>query len=89
MLVHPFTGEVLDPEDLEALEDAEAQLTTYLSGFGVFYGIRRELRTAIAEKRKAAKLPRPRYRTELQMKVAECPRCGGRHGDVENLDLPF
>lgn len=83
MLFHPFTGEVIDPDDLPTLEDAEAELSKYLSGFGVLYGIRRELRGAIAAKRKAASLPRPRFRTEIQQKVAECPRCATRHSVAE------
>lgn len=88
MLFHPFTGQVIDPDDLPALEDAEAELTTYLSGFGVFYGIRRELRGAVAAKRKAANLPPPRFRTETQQKVSECPRCGGRHSGQQPEGAP-
>lgn len=79
MLWHPFTGELIDPDDLPALEKAEEDLARYLSNLGPLYGQRRELRSAIASKRKLAGLPKPRYRTELQQAVSECPRCGGRH----------
>jgi hypothetical protein len=89
MLFHPFTGELIEPDDLEALEQAEADLSKYLSGFGVYYGVRRDLRAAIAAKRKMAKLPPPRYRSDVQQRVSECPRCGGRPHDFETpFDAP-
>jgi hypothetical protein len=89
VLFDPFSGEVIDPDDLERLEQAEANLSRYLSGFGVLYGVRRDLRGAIAAKRKLAGLPRPRFRTEIQQRVSECPRCGDRHAAVsDDVDDP-
>lgn len=78
MLIDPFTGALLDPDDLPALEDAEARLEKYLRGFGPLYGIRSELRSHIAEVRKMAKLPPPRFRSEVQHRVSTCPRCSAK-----------
>jgi hypothetical protein len=80
VLFHPFTGEEIAPDDLEALEQAEVELHKYLGNLGPLYGIRRELRAAIAAQRKLAGLPRPRFRTDVQQAVSECPRCSHRHG---------
>lgn len=77
-LIDAFTGTVLDPDDLAALEDAEVRLDIYLRNFGPLYGVRSDLRTRIAEVRKMAKLPPPRFRTDIQHRVSTCPRCSAK-----------
>jgi len=77
-VVHPLTGEAL-PDDVEALSALEDHVDRYLRTQSVHYEFRRRLRERVAELRGPAELPSPRYRSERQMKVAECPRCGTRH----------
>jgi hypothetical protein len=76
-IAHPLTGEVL-PDDLDALQAMEANVDRYLRGQSKHYEFRRKLRERIAELHGQAELPPPRWRTPLQQKVAECPRCSGR-----------
>lgn len=54
-----------------ALDEAEAELQAV-------YRKVWPLREAYAEAVPPAELPRPRYRSLTQEKVARCPRCGGR-----------
>lgn len=77
MITHPLTGEVL-PDDLKELEHAEGIVDSYLRGQRNHYAFRRALRERIAELRGPAQLPPPRYRTDTQMRVAECARCGAK-----------
>lgn len=77
-VVHPLTGEVL-PDDLDTLAAAEATVDGYLRSLRPHYAFRGDLRARIAELRGIAVLPRPRWRTPKQHKVACCPRCG--HGE--------
>ncbi len=74
-IAHPLTGEVL-PDDLDALERAEVIVDNYLRTQAKHYKFRAALRAEIARQRGKAELPRPRWRSEVQQKVAECPRCG-------------
>jgi hypothetical protein len=74
-IVHPISGEVL-ADDLDTLVRAEAIVDRYLRGLASQYAFRRALRERIAELRGPAELPRPRYRTDKQQRVSECPRCG-------------
>lgn len=74
-LAHPITGEVLD-DDLEVLVDTEQRVDTFLRGLSPHYEFRRQLRERIAELRGPAELPKARWRTERQSRVAACPRCG-------------
>lgn len=80
MIAHPLTGEIL-ADELEVLVEAEKTVDRYLRGLSKHYGFRRALRERIAELRGPAELPRPRYRTDKQSRVSECPRCGARPGD--------
>lgn len=75
MVADPQTGEVID-DNLAALEQAEAEVDDRLRALSPVYEYRRQLRERIAELRGAAELPRPRFRTNVQQKVSECPRCG-------------
>lgn len=79
MIVHPVTGEVLDPDDLAGLVQAEKIVDRYLRKQSRHYNFRRALRERIAELRGPAVLPRPVYQTEKQQKVHDCPRCGRRN----------
>lgn len=74
-IAHPLTGEVLT-DDLDALVRAEAIVSRYLRTQAKHYRFRADLLKRIAELRGPAELPRRRFRTDKQMKVAECPRCG-------------
>jgi hypothetical protein len=73
-LVHPLTGEIV-PEVLPALVDAEKAVDRDARKL---YGFRSELRKTIAELRGVAVLPPRHRRTEVQRRVASCPRCGER-----------
>jgi len=75
LIAHPLTGEVL-PDDLDSLVRAEAIVDRYLRRLSPHYAFRRELRERIAELRGPAELPGPRWQTDRQRRVAECPRCG-------------
>lgn len=77
MIVNPTTGEVVE-DTLDALTVAEKYVDETLRALGPLYDYRRDLRGRIAELRGPAELPRPRFRTDRQQRVAECPRCG--HG---------
>lgn len=77
MIVNPWTGEVVE-DTLEALDAAERYVDAWLRTIGPFYDFRRDLRGRIAELRGPAELPKPRWRTDRQQRVAECPRCGGK-----------
>ncbi len=74
-IINPLTGEVLD-DDLQTLAQAEIWVDRYLRSQSRHYRFRGDLRKRIAELRGPAELPRRRDRTDKQMKVAECPRCG-------------
>ena len=74
-IIHPATGEVVE-DTLDVLERAEAYVDETLRALGPMYEYRRQLRKRIAELRGPAELPRPRWRTDRQQRVAECPRCG-------------
>lgn len=80
-IVRPSTGEVLS-DDLGTLVEAERRVDAFLRSLGPHYGYRRALRERIAELRGPAELPRPRYRTDKQARVSECPRCGARPSDL-------
>jgi hypothetical protein len=75
------TGEILDG-DLATLVEAERRVDAVLRSLGPQYDDRRKLRERIAELRGPAELPRPRYRTDKQARVSECPRCGARPSDA-------
>lgn len=70
--MHPETGEVL-----ESLEDFRHALAEVDARLGVLYRERRKVSVGMAE-RFDAELPRRRWRSETQEKVARCPRCGER-----------
>lgn len=74
-VVHPLTGELL-PDDLEALREMEKRVDRYLRSLHTHYAFRDRLRERMAEVGGPAKLPRPRWRTDKQQRVADCPRCG-------------
>ncbi|HSC05467.1 MAG TPA: hypothetical protein VLD59_01420 [Steroidobacteraceae bacterium] len=76
--VHPETGEVLATEQewRAALEVLEERLTP-------IYRELRPLRAAYAERFPGPELPRRRYRTETQERVARCPRCGQTYADAQ------
>lgn len=74
-IVHPVTGEVL-PDELEELVRAEAIVDEYLRAQWPHYSFRRRLRERIAELRDKAVLPHRSLRTDVQARVAACPRCG-------------
>lgn len=63
-------------DDLESLVEAEAIVDRYLRRQSPHYAFRRALRERIAELRGPAELPRPRWQTDRQRRVSECPRCG-------------
>lgn len=84
-LVHPVTGELLDPDDAgalrAALNDGEQHLTE------AHYNLRQEvlsvtrarnaLRTRLAEI-EPWQAPARRWRSDAQNKAFLCPRCGER-----------
>lgn len=69
-------------DDLDALGRAEESVDLFLRDLGPVYDARRELRVRIAELRGPAELPKPRWQTDTQRKVAACPRCGERPAPV-------
>lgn len=76
-VVHPLTGEVL-PDDVGALLEAERLVDRYLRAQARHYAFRGDLRERIAELDGPAVLPRPRWRSNVQQRVSECPRCGAK-----------
>lgn len=74
-IVNPATGEVV-PDTLDDLATAEAHVDATLRALIPMYEYRARLRERIAELRGPAELPRPRFRTDRQQRVADCPRCG-------------
>ncbi len=75
MIVDPRSGELV-ADRLDDLAVAEREVDETLRALGPLYDFRRQLRERIAELRGPAELPRPRFRTDRQQRVAECPRCG-------------
>ena len=75
---HPETGELLDSQ-----EDFQAALAAIEERMAPLYRIRRVIREEAA-KRFEVRLPRARYRTEKQDRVARCPRCGGKLENERN-----
>lgn len=75
-LANPLTGLVI-ADNLSALEAEEAKIDTLLRGYSPLYEYRNNLRLRMAELRGPAELPRPRFRSDRQARVAACPRCGG------------
>lgn len=73
LVLHPETGrEVHTHEDfIEAIDWVERRLAP-------LYKVRRHLREEMAERYPPPELPRRRERTDVQERVARCPRCGGR-----------
>lgn len=80
-IVNPSTGQIL-PDALDPLVEAERLVDAYLRRQGAHYDYRRRLRERIAELRGPAELPKRRFRTDRQARVAACPRCGGIPSDV-------
>jgi hypothetical protein len=60
----------------DELAAAAARATTLERRLGVIYRELGPLRVQIAELRGPAELPKRRYQTDTQQKVARCPRCG-------------
>lgn len=77
VIVSPLTGEVL-ADELETLVSMERRVDSFLRHLSPHYEFRRELRERIAELRGPAELPRARWRSDRQSRVAACPRCGER-----------
>jgi hypothetical protein len=73
-MMNPLTGEVVG-DSLDSLTLAEAEVDRDIRAL---YRFRDELRLAIAEARGVARLPHPRRQTDVQRRVAACPRCGSR-----------
>lgn len=74
--IHPDTGELLATH-----EEWLAALTALEEKLAPIYRVRRDLREAYAERFPTPELPRRRYRTDIQEKVARCPRCGQAYKD--------
>jgi hypothetical protein len=74
-IIDPRTGEVVG-DDLAALVVAEESIDVQLRGYGNLYRFRDALRERIAEKRGPAVLPARNRRTDVQRRIAACPRCG-------------
>ena len=72
-LPHPLTGVALDADDLAALVQADEE-------FWPYQGRWKRVRERIAELRGPADLPRPSRQSDVQARVARCPRCGGAVG---------
>lgn len=72
--VHPETGEVL-----ATAEEWQAALAAIEERLAPLYRVRRALREEYAERFEPV-LPAPRYRSQVQERVARCPRCGERLG---------
>jgi hypothetical protein len=73
--VHPRTGEVVGTTLTELIE-AERVIDLELRGNAPLYRFRDDLRGRIAEARGPAVLPPRGRRTDVQRRVAACPRCG-------------
>lgn len=69
--IHPETGEVLATS-----EQWQAALSAVEEKLAPLYRVRRALREEYAERFEPV-LPAPRYRSQVQDRVARCPRCGG------------
>lgn len=72
-MIHPVTGQVL-----ETKEDFQAALAELEERMAPLYRERRTLREAWVETFVPPDMPRARYRTVTQEKVARCPRCNRR-----------
>jgi hypothetical protein len=75
-IVHPVTGEIV-PDTLNALTAAERAVDVELRGLRPLYRFRDALQARVAELRGPAVLPVRARRTDVQRRVASCPRCGG------------
>lgn len=69
--IHPETGEVL-----ATAEEWQAALAAVEEKLAPLYRVRRSLREEYAERFEPV-LPEARYRSQVQDRVARCPRCGG------------
>ena len=70
--VHPETGEILSSE-----EDWRSALSAVEEQLAPLYRLRRSLREAHADRFAPAAMPtQRRNRSEIQERVARCPRCG-------------
>ena len=88
MEVDQETGEEImrDPRDgwtrLETQEQVMAALAWIEEQMAPWYRMRRRLRDFATRRWPPPKMPaQRRYRTEIQEKVARCPRCGGTYKD--------
>lgn len=75
-LAHPTTGELLDPDDVNALRAALFDTETEL---GKLYRARRPLLERLGEE--PYRVPRATHRTPTQERIVRCPRCGGKLTD--------
>ncbi len=77
-VIHPLTEEPLEDEEaaLAAIREADQFVAQRINEA---YAEIRPVRDRLQELRAAvppAKMPSARYRTDAQMKIARCPRCG-------------
>lgn len=73
-ILHPATGAVVE-DDLDTLAALEAVVDKWLRSLSPHYELRRKLRERIAEITETPAMPKRRYRTDVQARVASCPRC--------------
>lgn len=83
---HPLTGQVIEWDNPAVLESLLGGLEEWFDDH--YWPVRREAQpmfelrslaqARLAELRGPAHLPRPSRRSELQQKVACCPRCNGQ-----------
>jgi hypothetical protein len=59
-------------------QELQAKLDRIAEQLGKLYRERDPILEQLAELRGAYELPKPRYRTDTQAKVARCPRCSGK-----------
>lgn len=78
LAVNPLTGAPINSEQeaIAAAREADAYVGAELGkAYRQLDEVRERLRVLQAEL-PAAALPKPRYRSDVQAKVARCPRCG-------------
>lgn len=81
-IYNPFTGEVIDRDDLPAIKAALKELSVFLDEevwrkYERHFKVQREMRARIGELEPTT-LPARRNMSRAQERLAECPRCRTR-----------
>lgn len=86
-IANVFTGELLDPDDLPALKNALEEIEDYLAEkrrpLRRIYQARDQIQARVAQLEPIT-LPKRRWQTDKQQRVARCPHCAHVIEDSES-----